>query len=301
MMRVPLKNILSVDIKRNQSHEELRRYIQAKQEAAQIRQLDCSIYVCEEQFGIQHPLYSFIQSTPTLEHVKFSGFDDENVSIDALLDAISQNHSIYTVDLYKIDCSTYAILQLMEQKMKWKVWFCCFIGHPPTLNKFTSYIEELFIQTNDLSVMDFMAKIPSWPFLCQLSIGIPLKLELVHYLEHIICGLPILQELTLGYIHFDDPDVIHSFSTLVFNSPSPDLKWHLNDCKFFPNTMAVLENIIKSEKAKSMWIKLTLQKFLNGTDNYQVLPTILSESLHVGNSDIIDEHGDAMLDILLLL
>jgi len=88
---------------------------------------------------------------------------------------------------------------------------------------------------------------------------------------------------------------------LVFNSPSPDLKWHLNDCKFFPNTMAVLENIIKSEKAKSMWIKLTLQKFLNGTDNYQVLPTILSESLHVGNSDIIDEHGDAMLDILLLL
>jgi len=185
-MRVPLKNILYVDIKRNQSHEELRRYIQAKQEAAQIRQLDCSIYVCEEQFGIQHPLYSFIQSTPTLEHVKFSGFDDENVSIDALLDAISQHHSIYTADLYKIDCSTYAILQLMEQKMKWKVWFCCFIGHPPTLNKFTSYIEELFIQTNDLSVMDFMAKIPSWPFLCQLSIGIPLKLELVHYLEHII-------------------------------------------------------------------------------------------------------------------
>jgi len=61
--------------------------------------------------------------------------------------------------------------------------------------------------------------------------------------------------------------------------------------------MLFKENIVKSEKAKLMRIKLTLQQFLNETAHYQMLRTILSESLHVGNSDISDEYGD-MLDIL---
>jgi len=111
---VPLKNSLYVNIKRNQSHEELLTYIQEKQEAAQIRRLACSIYVREEEFGIQHPLFSFIRSTTTLEHVKFSSYGGENASIDAFLDAIHQNHSIHTVDLFQIDCSAGTIQKLME-------------------------------------------------------------------------------------------------------------------------------------------------------------------------------------------
>jgi len=165
--------------------------------------------------------------------------------------------------------------------MKWKVHACHFIGHPFTLNESTSYIEELFIQNNDLSVMDFMASFQSWPFLRQLYIDIPLELQVVHLLEHIIPAAPILQELTLFYIVFDDLDKLQSCTTIAFDTPSLDLKWHLNDCRFYPNTITVLEDIVKSEKAKLMRIKLTLRR-----DNCQVLQTIMNESLCVGNSDI---------------
>jgi len=179
MMEVRSDNALYVEINGNQSHDELVRFIQAKQEVAPIRWLDCSIYVHEEEFGgVQHPLYSFIQSMPTLEHVKFSNYGDEKASIDAFLDAISQNHSIHTIDLFQFDCSAYAIQKLMEWKMKWKLNACCFIGHPSTLNDSTSHIEELNIHSNGQSVIDFMARIRSWPFLCQLTTGIPLKLSL---------------------------------------------------------------------------------------------------------------------------
>jgi len=89
---------------------------------------------------------------------------------------------------------------------------------------------------------------------------------------------------------------------LVFNSPSLDLKWHLNNCRFYPNTMAILRNIIKLEKAKSMWITLTLFNFSNETACYQVLlSTILSESSRVGNLDINVQDSDSMLEILPLL
>jgi len=132
--------------------------------------------------------------------------------------------------------------------------------------------------------------------------GLPLDLQFVHLLEHIIRGAPILQELELHNIDFDVPDVLQSLSMLVFNAPSPDLKWHLNNCEFNPNMMAVIEKIVKSEKAKSMRIKLTSHHFLNDTAHYQMLlRTILSEASLVGNLDIIDEHGDAILDILPLL
>jgi len=312
MMAVPYENTLSIVTNGNQSHDELLTYIhQARQEEAPIRELVCSIYVCEGEFGVQHPLYSFIQSTPTLEHVQFSNHASEKASIDALLDAISQNHSIHTIRLCQIDCSAFAIQKLMERKMKWKIQKCRFIGHPPTLNQSTSYAEELFIKNNDPSVMDFMASFRSWPFLRQLTIGIPrrlpigigisLDLQFVHLLERIIWAAPIFQELTLHFIHFNDPAMLQSFSTVVFNAPSPDLKWHLDDCTFDPNTMAVLEKIVKSEKAKSMRIKLTLPKFSNGTDNYQVLLTILSESSRVGNLDINVHNSFSMLDILPLL
>ncbi len=54
-------------------------------------------YVHEEQFGIQHPLFSFIQSTTTLKHEEISSYSGEKASINAFLDAIHQNHSIHTV------------------------------------------------------------------------------------------------------------------------------------------------------------------------------------------------------------
>jgi len=95
--------------------------------------------------------------------------------------------------------------------------------------------------------------------------------------------------------------MLQSCTTIVFNSPSPDLKWHLHDCDFHPNTMAVLETIIKSEKAESMWIQHRLRKDYRMKHDYKVIQTIMSESLRVGKLDIVDEHGDAMLKILPLL
>jgi len=295
-MEVRLENILTVDIKGNQSHDELSTYIQAKQEAALIRHLACTIQVRNEELGHQHPLFSFIQNTPTLEDVDFYSMNG-NASIDAFLDAIIQNHSIHSIRLHEIDCSAYAIQKLLERKMKWEVSDCRFLGHPYTLNESTSNIEELDIQSNDLSVMDFMARIRSWPFLRQLSIDFELNL---HLLEHIIPAAPILQELTMNNFDFHDPDELLSCATIVFNAPSPDLKWHLDDCNFHPKTMAVLETIVKSENAKLMRFQFTLLNKSNN-DIYQVLRTIMSESSCVGNLDISDEHGDRMLEILPLL
>jgi len=279
-MAVPSENILQVEINGNQSHDELVRYIQAQQEEAPIRVLGCHIHVREEEFGVQHPLFSFIRSTSTLEEVQFSSFGSENVSVDAFLDAISQNHSIHTVALFQIDFSAYAIQKLMERKIKWTLHECCFIEHPSSRSESTSCnIEELFIRENDPSVMDFIARIPSWPSLRQLlSIGIPLDLQVVHLLEHIIHAAPILQELRLTFIRFDDPDMLQSCATIVFNA---DLKWHLDHCDFHQNTLAVLENMIKSEKAKLMRIELTWFSF-----KYELLRTIMNESSCVGNLDI---------------
>jgi len=308
-MAVPSENtLLWVEINGNQSHDELVRYIQAKQkEDAPIRQLFCRIHVREEEFGIiQDALLSLIESTSTLEEVNFSSRGSENVSVDAFLDAVSQNHSIHTVELFEIDCSADAIQKLMERKINWSLCSCRFIGHPSSCNKSTfCNVEELSIQDNDPSVTEFMAGIPSWPLLRQLSIdgimGIPLDLQFVHLLAHIIRGAPILQELALHFIHFEDPDVLQSFSTLVFNAPSPDLKWHLYDCRFHPNMMAILENTVKSEKAKSMWIKLNLSNESWSRCNYQVLRTIMSESSCVGKLDLNDQNGDTFLEILPLL
>jgi len=289
---------LRVEINGNQSHDELLTNIEAKQEAAPIRLFCCRIYVHEEDFGIPHPHFSFIRSTTTLEHVEFSSFGG-NACIDALLDAVSQNHSIQTVRLYQIDCSAYAVQKLMERMIRWEVQGCRFIGHPSKSNESTCNIEELHIQNNDPSVIDFMSSIGSWPVIRRLSIKMDLTLDLqfVHLVEHVIRAAPILQELTLDNVSFEDPTVLQSFSTLVFNAPSPDLKWHLNYCKFDPNTKSVLETIVKCEEAKTMRVKLSLSE-----DNYGVLRTIMSESSCVGDLDIIsDQYGYGMLEILPLL
>jgi len=294
-MEVRSENILIVDINGDQSHDELLIYIQASQAAAPIRKLCCSTSARAAQFSIQHPLFSFIQNTPTLEIVEFSSYV-ENASIGAILDAVHQNHSIHTIRLCEIDCSAYAIQKLMERKMKWKVQDCRFIGQPSTLNESTSYVEELSIESNDPSVMDFMAGFRSWPFLRHLSIDFELNL---HLLQRIIRAAPILQKLTMCNLYFRDPDELQLCATIAFNAPSPDLKWHLNDCDFHPNTMAVLENIVQSENAKLMRIQFTLSNFFNNAI-YEVLQIFMSESLRVGNLDIIDD-GDRMLEILPLL
>jgi len=120
--------------------------------------------------------------------------------------------------------------------MKWKVQLCRFRGHPSTLNQFTSNIEELFIRYNDLSVMGFMSSVRSWPFLRQLTIGSAMQLQFVRLVEHIVPAAPILQELILHSIYFGNPDELQTCATTVFNAPSLDLKWHLYDCSFNPNT-----------------------------------------------------------------
>jgi len=88
--------------------------------------------------------------------------------------------------------------------------------------------------------------------------------------------------------------MLQSCTTIVFNSPSPDLKWHVNHCRFYPNTMAILEKIVKSEKAKLLRIKFN---FFYGY--YQLVQTIMTESSCVGNLDIIVEHGDPKIIPLL--
>jgi len=293
-MIVPSENTLLVRIDGNQSHEELLKYIQEKQEEAPIRRLHCSFYVRDEEFDHQHPLFSFIRSTPTLEHVEFGRGGSRRASIDAFLDAVCQNHSIHTVALFQIDFSAYAIQKLMERKIKWTLQRCRFMEHPSSRNESTSCnIEELVIHDNDPSVMEFIARIPSWPSLRQLSISIPLDLQVVPFIEHFIPAAPILQELTLHCINFEDPDMLQSCATIVFNA---DLKWHLDHCDFHQNTMAVLGNLVKSEKAKLMRIKLHGSRF-----KYELLRTITSASSCVGNVDISVHRGATMLDVLPLL
>jgi len=292
-MKIPSENILSVRIEGDQSHDELLTFIQAKQEAAPIRQLDCTIYVREEEFDVQHPLFSFIQSTPTLEHVFFFSLDG-NASIDAFLDAVSQHDSIHTVRLWNIDCSAYAVEKLMQRKIRWEVHGCRFIGHPSSCSEHTSYVEELDIKDNNSSVIDFMLTFRAWPLLRRLSITdrwakfpfpkrfiIRLHLHFLRFGEHIIPGAPNLQELTLHYFHFQDPAMFQSVATMVFNSPSPNLKWHLNYCRFHPNTMTVLEEIVKCQKAKSMRVNLRLCKF-----HYGVFRTFMSDSSCLGDLDV---------------
>jgi len=155
-MTISPENILSLVIRGSESHDELQivTSIRAKQEEAPIQHLCCSILVHGKEFGIQHPLFSFLRSMPTLEHVEFSSFGVEKASLDAFLDAISQNHSIHTVELFEIDCSAYAIQKLMEQKINWSLCSCQFIGHPSSCNKSTlCNVEELSIQDNDLLLL----------------------------------------------------------------------------------------------------------------------------------------------------
>jgi len=54
-------------------------------------------------------LSSFIQRTSTLEHVEFDNYSYSGSASLMYFDAISQNHSIHTVWLYKIDCLAYRI------------------------------------------------------------------------------------------------------------------------------------------------------------------------------------------------
>jgi len=318
-MKISPKNVLLVNIKGRQSREKLLTFIQAKQKGAPIRRLDCCIYICEE-FDVQHPLFSIIQSTTTLEHVVFFSFSGRKASIDAFLDAVTQNDSIHTVELWNIDCSTYAVQKLMQRKIRWEIHGCRFIGHPSSQeDECSCNVEELSIENdNDPSVINFMLTYRSWPLLRRLSIrertgSILLeerdKIELdLHYLqfgEHIIAGAPILQELALQYFHFQDPAMFQPVATIVFHSPSPNLKWHLNDCKFHPDTLAVLETIVKNEKAKLMRVNLRLCQ-----NHYGVFRTFMSASSCLGHLDVSYEHrntldygphGDPILEMLPVL
>jgi len=277
-MAVPRENILVLKLDGHQSDDELLSYIQAKQKDASIRQIDCSIHGPGEEISVQHPLFSVLQNTPTLEHVSFTSLSG-NASIDAFLDAISQNESIHTVCLWNIDCSASAVEKLMERKIQWEVHGCRFIGHPSSRNDFTCNVEELRINDNDPSVMDLMSSFRSWPLLRQLNMATEPNL---HFLETIILGAPILQEFTLHNFPFQDPAMLQSFATIVGNSPSVNFKCRLDGCWFFRDTMTTLKEIVALEAAKKMRVSLSLRK-----DSYETFRIIMNDSSCVGDLELV--------------
>jgi len=67
MIEIPSENSLSVGIHGDSySHEQLLASIQQRQRVALIWQLNCTIYIPEKEFSVQHLLYSF-----TPEHANF--------------------------------------------------------------------------------------------------------------------------------------------------------------------------------------------------------------------------------------
>jgi len=310
-MKIPLENILKVEIHGNQSDEELLTFIQAKQDKAPIWQLACYIFH-DKEFGIEHPLVSFIRSTPTLKHVEFwSKINDGYASIDAFLDATSQNPSIHTVKLYNIKCSAIVAEKLMQRKIQFKVCRVQCIGHLSHRNgyEYTCNVEELEIVKHDPHFIDFLLNFKSWPLLCRLTIEgymfttFPYPLgsnQADLHVEHVIGGAPILQEFKVSEYTFWNPAVLQSCATAVFNAPSPDLKWHLDNCLIHPGMMTVFEEIIKHEKAKLMWVSL---RTLSLKNQFCILRTIMCQSsCHLGDLDVtyVDEHGHSCRVLTLL-
>jgi len=101
-------------------------------------------------------------------------------------------------------------------------------------------------------------------------------------LENIIRGAPILEELTLQLFHFDDPAMLHSVAMVLWNDSSPDLKCHLNDCRFHPNTIPIWQEIVSWEKTK--FIRVTVE--LRNVGDIELLRSIISESSCVRALDV---------------
>jgi len=127
-------------------------------------------------------------------------------------------------------------------------------------------------------------------------------------MENVICGAPMLQELTLHHFCFCYPAMLCSYAMLVCENASKYgslLKWHLDSCNFFPNMIAMLEQISTWEMAKSMWVTLKLSR-----ENCQVLQAIMSDGSCVGalgvNYDVMQSNhlmpdGNPILEMLPLL
>jgi len=217
-----------------------------------------------------------------LQNVMLDNFlNTGKVFLDEFLAAISQNHSIHTVRLNKTVCSASALEKLMERKIQWEFSDCYIIGHPVNRDDCTSYVEELEvdIDNDDLSVIEFMSSFRSWPRLRRLEIR---GMQHVHNLQHvekIFLGAPNLQGLTLHQFDFRDPAVLKSLATVACNAPAADLKWHLNFCKFHPNTIAVLEEIVTWKTLKSLCVSFEVRN----VDHCKVLQAIMSESSYVGH------------------
>jgi len=100
-----------------------------------------------------------------------------------------------------------------------------------------------------------------------------------------------LQEMTLRYFLFRDPAMLQSVAGMIVgndtsSSSAPDLKWHFDCCKFYPDTIVIWEEIVKSEKAKAMRVSLQLDK-----DHCRLLRTLMSNSSRLGDLDINDKYG----------
>jgi len=217
-------------------------------------------------------------------------------TIGAFLDAVSQNESIRTVVLERIYCSARAVQKLLDRKIRWVVDSCRFDKDLSSSNGYTCYVEELIITDTCPSVTDSMSSLQAWPHLRLLDMS---EVEHnVHFMENVIRGAPMLQELTLRHFRFHYPAILRSYAMLVCENASKYsslLKWHLDSCDFFPNTIAMLEQISTWEMAKSMRVTLKLSR-----ENCQVLRSIMSDRSCVGalgvNYDVMQSRNHLMPD-----
>jgi len=71
-------------------------------------------------------------------------------------------------------------------------------------------------------------------------------------------------------------------------SLSTNFTWHLDSCYFQPNTIAIWQDLVLSEQAKSMRITLNIMPKHHG----DVLQTIMNESSCVGALEVTYYHFD---------
>jgi len=280
-MTIPDENILSVCLNEFSTHHKLLSYLQAKKKGAPIRQLYCRLGF-QKDFSIHHPLFSLIQSTPTLEHVLFDNTICKYTSIKVFLDAVSQNHSIHTVSLSGIECSAQVLAKLMDRKIRWTVYCCRLTGQHSHCNEYTCNAEALTLRTDirDSTVTDFLSRIRAWPLLRQLYIAG--CCENFHFVQNIVCGAPVLRELRTRTFHFDDPAALLSLASSICHHSSADLKWEICNCSFSTNIISTLEEIVSWEKAKLMRVTLDVKV----DDDCQVLSALMIDSSCLGELEI---------------
>jgi len=97
----------------------------------------------------------------------------------------------------------------------------------------------------------------------------------LRYVGKIIPGAPILKELTLLGFFFEDPAILPALAVCACNAASPDLKWHFDCCFWTSKSLAIIQEIVTWEKAKSMGFRLNMTSF---DHSFEILRAIMSDS-----------------------